>query len=112
MGFDAFGLPAENAAIREGGHPREITERNIEAITRSMQADRLGDTTGRGRSRRTSPTYYRWQQWQFLRFLERGLAYRKAAPVKWCPNDQTVLANEQVMRRVAASAAAPRSSRG
>jgi len=95
QGFDAFGLPAENAAIREGVHPRESTERNIEAITRSYRRvgwaydwDRLTSTH--------EPGYYRWQQWQFLRFLERGLAYRKAAPVKWCPNDQTVLANEQV----------------
>jgi leucyl-tRNA synthetase len=95
QGFDAFGLPAENAAIREGVHPRESTERNIEAITRSYRRvgwaydwDRLTSTH--------EPEYYRWQQWQFLRFLERGLAYRKAAPVKWCPNDQTVLANEQV----------------
>ena len=95
QGFDAFGLPAENAALREGVHPRESTERNIEAITRSYRRvgwaydwDRLTSTH--------EPGYYRWQQWQFLRFLERGLAYRKAAPVKWCPNDQTVLANEQV----------------
>ncbi len=95
QGFDAFGLPAENAAIREGVHPRESTERNIDAITRSYRRvgwaydwDRLTSTH--------EPEYYRWQQWQFLRFLERGLAYRKAAPVKWCPNDQTVLANEQV----------------
>jgi leucyl-tRNA synthetase len=95
QGFDAFGLPAENAAIREGVHPRESTERNIAAITHSYRRvgwaydwDRLTSTH--------EPGYYRWQQWQFLRFLERGLAYRKAAPVKWCPNDQTVLANEQV----------------
>ncbi len=95
QGFDSFGLPAENAAIREGVHPRESTERNIETITRSMRRvgwaydwDRLISTH--------TPDYYRWQQWQFLRFLERGLVYRKAAPVKWCPNDQTVLANEQV----------------
>jgi leucyl-tRNA synthetase len=95
QGFDSFGLPAENAAIKEGIHPRLSTERNIEAITRSMRRagwaydwDRLLSTH--------DPRYYRWQQWQFLRFLERGLAYRKGAPVKWCPNDQTVLANEQV----------------
>ena len=69
-------------------------------------------TTGRASCRRTIRAYYRWQQWQFLRFFERGLAYRKAAPVKWCPNDQTVLANEQVTATAAASAAAPRSSRG
>ena len=96
MGFDAFGLPAENAAIREGGHPRAITERNIESIRRSMR--RIGWWIDWSREVSThTPEYYRWQQWQFLRFLERGLAYRSGAPVKWCPNDQTVLANEQVL---------------
>jgi leucyl-tRNA synthetase len=95
FGFDSFGLPAENAAIKEGGHPREITERNIEAIKRSMK--RIGWAYDWSRLISThEPDYMRWQQWQFLRFFERGLAYRKAAPVKWCPNDQTVLANEQV----------------
>jgi leucyl-tRNA synthetase len=95
QGFDSFGLPAENAAIREGVHPRESTERNIAHITRSMR--RVGWAYDWSRSLSThEPEYYRWQQWQFLRFHERGLAYRKAAPVKWCPNDQTVLANEQV----------------
>ena len=96
QGFDSFGLPAENAAIKEGVHPRESTERNIEHITRSMR--RVGWAYDWDRSLTThDPTYYRWQQWQFLLFLERGLAYRKGAPVKWCPNDQTVLANEQVL---------------
>jgi len=95
QGFDSFGLPAENAAIREGVHPRVSTERNIETITRSYR--RVGWAYDWPRLTSThQPDYYRWQQWQFLRFLERGLAYRKAAPVKWCPNDQTVLANEQV----------------
>lgn len=95
QGFDSFGLPAENAAIREGVHPRVSTERNIENITRSYR--RVGWAYDWPRLTSThQPDYYRWQQWQFLRFLERGLAYRKAAPVKWCPNDQTVLANEQV----------------
>ena len=96
MGWDAFGLPAENAAIREGGHPRVTVERNIENIRRSMQ--RIGWWIDWSRELSThAPEYYRWQQWQFLRFLEHGLAYRKGAPVKWCPNDQTVLANEQVL---------------
>jgi leucyl-tRNA synthetase len=95
QGFDSFGLPAENAAIREGGHPREITERNIAHITKSMRT--MGWAYDWSRVLSThEPEYYRWQQWLFLRFLERGLAYRKAAPVKWCPNDQTVVANEQV----------------
>jgi len=95
QGFDSFGLPAENAAIKEGVHPRVSTERNIEHITRSMR--RVGWAYDWSRLLTThDPSYYRWQQWQFLKFLERGLAYRKGAPVKWCPNDQTVLANEQV----------------
>ncbi|MBD0317722.1 MAG: leucine--tRNA ligase, partial [Thermoleophilia bacterium] len=96
MGFDAFGLPAENAAIREGGHPRDVTERNIVAIRAQME--RMGWAIDWDRVLAThEPAYYRWTQWLFLRFLERGLAYRKQAPVKWCPNDQTVLANEQVI---------------
>ena len=95
MGFDSFGLPAENAAIKEGGNPREITERNIENIRASMR--KIGWNYDWSRELSThDPDYMRWQQWQFLRFFERGLAYRKGAPVKWCPNDQTVLANEQV----------------
>ncbi len=95
QGFDAFGLPAENAAISEGRHPRETVERNIANIRQSMR--RIGWTIDWARLVSThEPEYYRWQQWQFLKFYERGLAYRKAAPVKWCPNDQTVLANEQV----------------
>ncbi|HZT16986.1 MAG TPA: leucine--tRNA ligase [Gaiellaceae bacterium] len=96
MGFDSFGLPAENAAIREGGHPREITERNIASIERQMR--RMGWAIDWAREVSAhEPTYYRWTQWLFLRFLERGLAYRKAAPVNWCPNDQTVLSNEHVV---------------
>jgi leucyl-tRNA synthetase len=95
MGYDAFGLPAENAAISEGGHPRVITNRNIDAIRRQMR--RMGWSIDWSREVSTcEPEYYRWTQWLFLRFHEKGLAYRKEAPVKWCPNDQTVLANEQV----------------
>ena len=96
MGYDAFGLPAENAAIREGGHPREITERNIAAIRWQMK--RMGWSIDWTREVSTcDPSYYRWTQWLFLRFYEAGLAYRREASVKWCPNDQTVLANEQVI---------------
>jgi leucyl-tRNA synthetase len=96
MGFDSFGLPAENAAIRGGGHPREITERNIAAIR--VQMRRLGWAIDWDREVSAhEPEYYRWTQWWFLKFLEAGLAYRKAAPVNWCPKDQTVLANEQVI---------------
>ncbi len=96
MGYDAFGLPAENAAIREGAHPRLVTERNIASIREQMR--RMGWAIDWSREISThEPEYYRWTQWLFLRFFERGLAYRKEAPVKWCPNDQTVLANEQVI---------------
>jgi leucyl-tRNA synthetase len=95
QGFDAFGLPAENAAIAEGAHPRATTDRNIANIRASMR--RIGWAIDWTREVSThEPEYYRWQQWQFLKFYERGLAYRKGAPVKWCPNDQTVVANEQV----------------
>lgn len=95
MGWDSFGLPAENAAIKEGGHPREIVERNIVGIKRSMQ--RIGWAIDWDRELAAhDPAYYKWTQWLFLRFLEHDLAYRKEAPVKWCPKDQTVLANEQV----------------
>src|SRR5690242_14030240 len=96
MGFDSFGRPAENAAIKDGGHPREITERNIANIRRQMR--RLGWAIDWDREVSAhEPDYYRWTQWLFLKFLEAGLAYRKEAPVNWCPNDQTVLANEQVV---------------
>jgi leucyl-tRNA synthetase len=96
MGYDSFGLPAENAAIKEGGHPREIVEANIANIERQMR--RLGWAIDWDRVIAAhDPAYYRWTQWLFLRFLEQGLAYRKEAPVNWCPNDQTVLANEQVV---------------
>ena len=96
MGFDSFGLPAENAAIQEGGHPRTITERNIAAIRRQME--RMGWAIDWDRVLAShTPEYYRWTQWLFLKFFEQGLAYRKQAAVKWCPNDQTVLANEQVI---------------
>ena len=96
MGFDSFGLPAENAAIREGGHPREITERNIASITHQMRRMGWAIDWDREVSAHES-TYYHWTQWIFLRFLERGLAHRRAAPVNWCPNDQTVLSNEHVV---------------
>jgi len=96
MGWDAFGLPAENAAIREGGHPREITERNIATIRAQMK--RLGWAIDWDREVSShDPGYYRWTQWLFLKFFEHGLAYRKEAPVNWCPNDQTVIANEYIV---------------
>jgi leucyl-tRNA synthetase len=95
MGWDSFGMPAENAAIRGDGHPREMTERNIDHIRAFMK--RAGWAIDWDREIAAhSPDYYRWTQWLFLKLYEAGLAYRKAAPVNWCPNDQTVLANEQV----------------
>ena len=95
MGYDSFGLPAENAAIKEGVHPRVTVERNIEQIRRTMK--RLGWAIDWSRELSThEPEYYRWTQWLFLKFFEAGHTYRKAAVVNWCPNDQTVLANEQV----------------
>ena len=96
MGYDAFGLPAENAAIRSGRHPAEATRENIAAIRRQMK--RMGWSIDWNRELSTAdPEYYRWTQWIFLRLYEAGLASRKSAAVKWCPNDQTVLANEQVI---------------
>ena len=96
LGFDAFGLPAENAAIKRGINPRIWTYSNIDQLLTSAQ--RLGCSFDWDRLFRTcDPEYYRWNQWFFLRFFERGLAYRKAAAVNWCPKDKTVLANEQVI---------------
>src|SRR3989441_3538526 len=99
IGWDAFGLPAENAALKRGIHPREWTYANMEQQAASFK--RMGMSFDWSRVVRTSdPGYYRWTQWLFLRFFERGLAYRKNAPVNWCPKDQTVLANEQVIAGV------------
>ena len=96
MGFDSFGLPAENAALRDGEHPRESTERYIVLMREQMK--RLGWAIDWDREVSAhEPEFYRWTQWLFLKFFERGLAYRKAAPVNWCPNDQTVVANEYVI---------------
>ncbi|WP_028655781.1 MULTISPECIES: leucine--tRNA ligase [unclassified Nocardioides] len=96
MGWDSFGLPAENAAIRNDEHPATYTYGNIETQAASMK--RYGVSFDWSRRLHTSdPEYYRWTQWLFLKFRERGLAYRKNSPVNWCPNDQTVLANEQVL---------------
>ncbi|HYQ12630.1 MAG TPA: leucine--tRNA ligase [Solirubrobacterales bacterium] len=96
MGFDAFGLPAENNAIKTGEPPRVATERSIEAYRKAFH--RLGLSFDWARELSThEPSYYRWTQWIFLQLLERGLAYRAEALVHWCPVDQTVLANEQVI---------------
>jgi leucyl-tRNA synthetase len=96
MGFDAFGLPAENAAIRHGIHPAIWTFENIAAMRR--QYSQMGAMIDWSREIATcTPDYYRWNQWLFLQMLERGLAYRAKGAVWWCPRDQTVLANEQVL---------------
>jgi leucyl-tRNA synthetase len=96
MGYDAFGLPAENNAIKTGVHPRDATERSIASYRHWFR--RWGISIDWTREVSTSdPSYYRWTQWIFLKLLERGLAYRKEAAVKWCPKDATVLANEQVI---------------
>src|SRR5438309_2338711 len=96
MGYDAFGLPAENHAIKAGQHPRESTATSIAEFKRQFLE--WGISIDWSREFGThEPRYYRWTQWIFLQLLERGLAYRKEAAVNWCPNDQTVLANEQVI---------------
>jgi leucyl-tRNA synthetase len=96
IGWDSFGLPAENAAIQRGADPREWTYANIEQQKTSLRS--FGTSYDWSRVLHTSdPEYYRWNQWLFLQLHERGLAYRKESPVNWCPNDQTVLANEQVV---------------
>ena len=96
LGYDAFGLPAENNAIKTGEHPREATWASIEEFRRQFR--RWGVSIDWTREVVTcDPSYYRWTQWIFLRLFERDLAYREMAPVQWCPNDATVLANEQVI---------------
>ena len=94
IGFDAFGLPAENAAIKNNVNPRDWTMRNIENMRRQFRT--MGATLDWDAEVVTcEPDYYRWNQWLFLQFLEKGLAYRAMSPVDWCPNDGT-LAREQV----------------
>ncbi len=95
MGFDSFGMPAENAAISEGGHPHEITERNMASITEQIK--RMGFSYDWRRTLKShDPRYYKWNQWFFTKFMENGLATREHAPVNWCNSCTTVLANEQV----------------
>ncbi|MFC1671509.1 leucine--tRNA ligase [Planctomycetota bacterium] len=97
MGWDSFGLPAENAAIRAQIHPNVITRDNIERMHSQMDAAGWGYDWRREIATST-PEYYRWNQWIFTRFFEKGLAVRKKAPVNWCPSCNTVLANEQVIQ--------------
>ena len=95
IGFDAFGLPAENAAIKHGAHPLQWTMANIERMRGQLRT--MGTTFDWDREIVCClPEYYRWNQWFFLKFYEKGLAYRAYAPANWCPGCQTVLANEQV----------------
>jgi leucyl-tRNA synthetase len=106
LGWDSFGLPAENAAIQRNAHPAEWTYANIETQARSFRRYALSVDWSR-RLHTSDPEYYRWTQWLFLRFYERGLAYRKDSYVNWCPNDQTVLANEQVVQGLCERCHAP-----
>ena len=95
MGFDSFGMPAENAAIKEGGHPHDITEKNMASIT--QQIKRMGFSYDWNRMVKShDPNYYKWNQWFFTKFYENGLAFQEFAPVNWCEPCNTVLANEQV----------------
>jgi leucyl-tRNA synthetase len=96
IGWDAFGLPAENAAIRNNAHPADWTYANIETQAESFRRYAVSFDWSR-RLATCDPEYYHWNQWLFLRFYERELAYRKDGYVNWCPKDQTVLANEQVI---------------
>src|SRR3954471_4789737 len=96
MGFDSFGLPAENAAIKTGVHPRTFTDARMEELTSSIK--RIGAAYDWRRLVTShDPRFMRWTQWIFLQQFNAGLAYRKNAPVNWCPGCQTVLANEQVL---------------
>jgi leucyl-tRNA synthetase len=96
IGFDAFGLPAENAAIKSGIHPHKWTYDNIDRMRGQLRT--IGASFDwNGEAITSSPEYYRWNQWFFLKFYEKGLAYRALAPANWCPSCQTVLANEQVL---------------
>ncbi|OGN04531.1 MAG: leucine--tRNA ligase [Candidatus Yanofskybacteria bacterium RIFCSPHIGHO2_01_FULL_44_17] len=96
IGFDAFGLPAENAAIKNNIHPETWTKKNITYMTKQLKS--MGATFDWSREVQTiDPDYYKWTQWMFLKFYEKGWVYRAATKVNWCPNDKTVLANEQVV---------------
>lgn len=99
MGYDALGLPAENAAIKEGVHPKDYTDKSTEYFQKQLKA--LGFSYDWDRVLSTAdPQYYKWDQWIFLKMLEKGLAYQKESPVNWCPECNTILANEQVQNGV------------
>ncbi len=106
IGFDAFGLPTENYAIKNHMHPREVTKRNIERFSKQLQMlgysfdwDRMVDTT--------DPEYYKWTQWIFLQMYKQGLAYKASMPVNWCTSCKCVLANEEVVEGVCERCGAP-----
>ena len=95
MGWDAFGLPAENFAIATGAHPAKITRENVDNFRRQIKS--LGFSYDWSREvDTTDPAYYKWTQWIFLQLFKKGLAYESTAPINWCPKDQTGLANEEV----------------
>src|SRR5213595_452738 len=96
MGFDAFGIHSENFALKVGTHPAALIPRNIENFRRQLKRSGLM-VDWRHELSTTDPTYYKWTQWIFLQLFKRGLAYKRRAAVNWCPNDKTVLANEQVI---------------
>src|SRR5271170_7514491 len=96
MGWDAFGLPTENYAIKIGKSPKEVTKENTDNFRRQVRMFGLSYDWDR-EINTSSPEYYRWTQWLFLQLFKKGLAYRATGKVNWCPKDQTVLANEQVI---------------
>ena len=96
MGFDAFGIHSENFALKVGTHPADLIPKNIDNFRRQLKRAGLM-VDWRHELSTTDPTYYKWTQWVFLQLYKRGLAYKKRAAVNWCPNDKTVLANEQVI---------------
>ena len=95
LGYDAFGIHSENYALKVGVHPMEMIPRNVANFRRQLERAGLM-VDWRMQVDTTTPEYYKWTQWVFLKLLERGLAYKKTAAVNWCPTDKTVLANEQV----------------
>ena len=96
MGYDAFGIHSENFALKVGTHPGKLIPKNIANFRRQLERSGLM-VDWRYSVSTTDPGYYKWTQWIFLQLLKRGLAYKKKAAVNWCPNDKTVLANEQVI---------------
>ena len=96
FGFDSFGLPAENYAIKTGTHPKITIEKNIKTFTRQLKSLGLSFDWSRNLST-TDPKYYKWTQWIFLQFFKRGLAYKAKIPINWCPKDKIGLANEEVV---------------